>query len=95
MSRVKVKCNDCEYESESEYGQHCIKCIHNASEQFRPKAKYVERARIATEMARLICKTAEAKAVLIDLGGESIEVISIDSLKELVINVEDYIKGGQ
>ena len=95
MSRVKVKCNDCEYESESEYGQHCIKCINNATEQFKPKAKYVERARVATEMAKMICDTAEGKTVLIDLGGESIEVISLDSMKEMVLDVEDYIKGGQ
>lgn len=32
-------CENCEYEHEEELGPHCIHCVCNATDQFKPKEK--------------------------------------------------------
>ena len=40
MSKIEKTCENCKYEYESVDGFHCINCIHNAHNNFKPKAIY-------------------------------------------------------
>ena len=37
MSEMEKTCENCKYEHEDLEGSHCRHCIHNATENFRPK----------------------------------------------------------
>lgn len=46
MSEIEKTCENCMYDEEPANGKHCGSCIHNATENFKPKVDY--------EMAQLI-----------------------------------------
>lgn len=95
MSEIEKTCENCEFEFESEYGIHCIKCIHNASdisEQFQPKAKYVERSKSIDSFAQRLADECPEKAFKIEIDGEELEVIAVDDIKGLIIDVAEIVK---
>lgn len=90
---IEQTCENCEYEFENEYGQHCIRCVHKASDQFIPKAKYTDRSRVVDTFAENVIEGCEEKSFTVIIGGEEVPVISIDGMTDIVMNVAELVKG--
>lgn len=95
MSIVKC-CENCEYEYVSLYGLPCIKCIHNTGdvENFQPKQKFIERNKSVDEFAKRLTLGCERKSVQMEVGGEMVSVMTVDGIKELIVDVSELMKGG-
>lgn len=90
---IEKTCENCEYEHEGQFGPHCRNCIHNASEQFIPKAKYTERARIVDAFAEKLADVCSINTFQIELGGLPVDVMTIDNITELIFDVAEEVKG--
>lgn len=42
MDNVEKTCVNCRYENESQLGEHCLHCIHNATDNFKQKLVFTK-----------------------------------------------------
>lgn len=92
---IEKTCENCEYENEEQFGEHCRNCIHvcNATDNFVPKARYTERAKTVDAITERVVTECAENSFAVYIGGREVNVISIDGMTDIVMNVADEVKG--
>lgn len=62
--------------------------------EFWSKAKHTERDKTVDEVTERLASACSDKSFKVELDGVETDVITVDDLKDLVLNVAELVKGG-
>lgn len=90
IKEIEKTCENCEYEYEDMEGTHCRHCIHNATENFKPKTDNVTVKKIREDAIKEFAERMEWEYD----NAISIPKVEIDFAKEVIERVAEQMKAG-